>query len=258
MKRETWPPQREHISELVCMNESPATYKAAYTDRREPTAAMRIGTAAHAMCLGGARLGVFDGEVRRGKAWDQFEADNADKDVIITAPELAQVTKIYEAVMAHPEAGALVKAAQKEVALEWDAFGIKCAGRIDGIVHDGIFDLKTAGSSNPFVFQRRGLYMHMHARMAWYLRGAKENKLPHETARLIAVETRAPFNVTVFKLTPRALEMGEKLLRLWIEKLRACRATNFWPGYVQHTVDFDVPEDVELTFGEEAAWLEGA
>ena len=251
MKRESWPPTRQHVSELAYMSLSPAHYKAAYTDPRETSAAMRIGTAAHAFALGGARVAVYDGDARRGKAWEAFEEENSDKDVIITAPERDQCMRIVESLMAHPEAGPMIARARKEVALEWSAYGVDCAGRIDGITEDGIFDLKTCSLAEPGVFQRRGLCMHMPAKMAWYLRGAKENKLPHATARLVAVETKPPYAATVFQLTPKALEQGDKSIRIWVERLKVCRASNVWPAYSQAVVDFDVPDEVELTFGAE-------
>lgn len=250
MKRETWPPQREHISELANMQLSPAHYRAAYTDPRESTPPMNFGTAVHALLLGGARVGIFDGPARRGKAWEDFEAANADKDAILTAPELARAMRVVEAVRADPVAAPLLEG-ERERSLEWSAYGIQCAGRIDVVNKDGLTDLKTCSLAEPFAFTRRGLSSYMHAKMAWYQRGAKENKLPHETLRLMAVETKPPFAVTVFVLTPRAIEQGDKMVRRWVEKLKNCRASNHWPAYSQCPVDFDVPDDLTLTYGED-------
>lgn len=251
MEREKWPPQEEHITELAQIDLSAAHYKAAFTDPREPNPAMNFGVAVHALLLGGARVAVFDGPARRGKEWETFSEKHADKDATLTKPEHERALRIVETVLADPVAGPLFQG-RKEVALKWNAYGLKCAGRIDLVNDDGIADLKTTTLAEPFIFTRRGLSMFMHAKMSWYLRGAKENKLPHAVARLIAVETRAPFAVTVFQLTPRALERGDKTVRLWVERLKTCRASNHWPAYSQSVVDFDIPEDLELTFGGEA------
>jgi hypothetical protein len=46
--------------------------------------------------------------------------------------------------------------------------------------------------------------------------------------------------------------MGERLCRVWLEKLLACEAADRWPGYCQSFEEWDIETDVELTFGEEA------
>ena len=70
---------------------------------------------------------------------------------------------------------------------------------------------------------------------------------------LLAVESTAPYVVTVFRVTERALEQGRRTYRLWFERLMACEEADEWPGYVQSVVPLDVPESDEVTFGEEEA-----
>jgi len=36
-----------------------------------------------------------------------------------------------------------------------------------------------------------------------------------------------------------------------MERLLACEAANEWPGYAQSIVDFDVPDELELDFGDD-------
>ena len=49
----------------------------------------------------------------------------------------------------------------------------------------------------------------------------------------------------------RALEVGEKLLMLWAERLKNCEASGMWPPYVSCVVPLDVPDEETLEFGEE-------
>lgn len=58
----------------------------------------------------------------------------------------------------------------------------------------------------------------------------------------------------MLRLTPRALEEGEKLNRSWIERLDGCELADEWPGYTQSILDLDVPDDASdalLIDGEE-------
>ncbi|HTQ44502.1 MAG TPA: hypothetical protein VMI75_17190, partial [Polyangiaceae bacterium] len=70
-----------HFSALRCMSKSPAHYRAAVLSPREPTYAMRLGTAIHAVVLEQPYV-VHDG-TRRGKQWEAAQASAADSDALI-------------------------------------------------------------------------------------------------------------------------------------------------------------------------------
>jgi hypothetical protein len=48
--------------------------------------------------------------------------------------------------------------------------------------------------------------------------------------------------VTVMRLAPAALDHGARSVRLWLERLKACEASDSWPGYVQSEAEMGVPE----------------
>jgi hypothetical protein len=84
--------------------------------------------------------------------------------------------------------------------------------------------------------------MFWHCQSAWYMDGATALCLDANRFYLLCVEASPPHVVTVLQMTEPVLEMGRKQLRLWIEKLLACEASDAWPGYVQSAVDVEVPE----------------
>ncbi len=210
----------------------------------EWTRAMKVGTIVHHLVLGPhTRKGLvrFDGDRRQGKVWDQCVADNPGKE-IVTAPEWTDAEPMAKAVQRHELAMSLL-AGRKEVELEWINAGVKCATHGIDVIGDGwLADLKTTTCTEPEAFQRHAFKLLYPQQMAFYKDAAEYHKI--DTSKglfLIGVESTAPYVVTCFKLTDALIEHGTKSIALWIEKLRAARENNFWPGYTQAIVDFDVP-----------------
>jgi hypothetical protein len=204
--------------------------------------------------LGGPSMVVYDG-TRRGKAWDEFKAAH-DGAEIVTATEAAVAAPVIEAVMRHEHAMHLLGSGTVKRRINWSWLGRECSGEPD-VAGQYLVDLKTTRCAEPGRFTRDAIWRGYHAQLAWYRNGMLLSGLePPTELFIVAVETSAPYPVTVLRLTERAIEQGERLCRVWMERLLACEATNEWPGYVQSSVDLDVPDDdLELTFGddEEAA-----
>lgn len=116
------------------------------------------------------------------------------------------------------------------------------------IVGDGdwIADLKTSSSTEPALFMKQCLRLGYHAQLAAYLDAAAQNGHSRQRAFIIGVETSPPYAVTVLHVTPRTLEQGRKLNRLWMERLLACEQANEWPSYAQDVLDLDVGDDFHL------------
>ena len=94
-----------------------------------------------------------------------------------------------------------------------------------------------------------------HGQMNFYSHAIRDRfgAFPKESL-VVAVEPIKPFAITVLRLTPNALNQGEKIWRSWFEKLMVCEQSNCWPAYTDAIVNLDVPEndDVKLTIdGEE-------
>lgn len=236
-----------HFSELKRLNLSGKQYIHACNERRAPTPDMLIGTAVHQLVLGarpGKEIIRFDGKARKGKSWDAF-AEEHEGSEILTAPEWARAEAIAAAVLADPLAQARLRDAMTEVPLEWEEDGIKFAtGGVDLITSaSAIGDLKTSSSVEPEWLKRQCFKMLYHCQLAFYTRGAAASGLLITGAPfLLCVETKAPHEVVELELTPELLDLGERTVALWVEKLRRYRDAGQWPGYAQSPIAWDVPE----------------
>lgn len=225
---------------------SPAHYLAGLHASDKSTEAMKRGSLVHALALGQPTV-VWPGKVRRGKAWDAFQANHTNA-LIASVREHNDAQPIVAAIRSNADACALLAGAT-EVEVEWRVGERACAGRIDVVANGRIAELKTTRCAHPDVFMRQARHLNYHAQLAWYADG-----LGVSTAHIVAVESIAPYAVSVFKLTERTLEEGRRTYRSWFEKLMVCERTNEWPGYAQSVVDFDVMgDDVDYSVLDEEA-----
>ena len=239
------------FTQLKLMALSPAHYREGYVKQ---TACMEQGSATDAVILGTRPVLAYPGKVRRGKEWEKFQAEN-EGSLLVTKRELTLAEAMRDSIMANKFArAALCGERQKEI--RWEYLGRECVSHLDVLGSDGdgsfITDLKVSQSSNPDKFRWKMIKMAYHAQLAFYrlavqyLFGTKPR-----TAYSVAVEPFPPFVVTTMRLTDKALDLGERLVRLWFERLLACEAANEWPGYAQGVVELDAPDDIELDFGDD-------
>lgn len=216
------------------------------------TLATRIGSGTHAMTFGQP---VYRYVPRRsGKAWDLFKADKGSAP-ILSAKEWEQSELISAAIKSNDLASQLLfgPGVIVEQPLDWTIDGRACRGTPDARGPYTLTDLKTCKTSQPERFVRDATWRAYHAQLAWYRRGIElaTGKRPEE-CYIVAVESRAPYAVTVLRLTERALDYGDRLWRIWWEQLRVCEESGVWPAYSESITDFDVPDETELVFGDDA------
>lgn len=241
------PPTVEPLrfSRLKLMGKSPAHYAAAVSAE---STSMETGTAADALLLGGQQVLAYPGSVRRGKEYEAF-CDAHPGALIVTQKEGAKALGICEAVQACPDAVRLLQGARQE-ALCWEFDGRLCRGTPDVRGMDGaapfLTDLKTGETSDPRFFPFKVRRFAYHAQLAWYEMGVQLAGLPPiANSYIVAVEQDPPHVVTVYRLTPRSIELGARLWRLWFEQLRVCEQADHFPPYTQSIVDLDLPDDEE-------------
>ena len=244
--------QREPVrySHLKAIGRSPAHYIEALKGRSD-SAAFRRGRIVDTAVLGGEQPTVYDG-TRRGKAWDAFQAEHPGAD-IVSATEYADAQPIIASLTERPEHRAaleILRSGRVKERLFFEWLGRPCSGEPD-VAGEFLVDLKTTRNAQPDAFKRDALRYGYHAQLAWYRLGLiLSGTQPPAQCYIVAVETAAPYPVTVLRLTERTIDMGERLCRTWLERLIACESANQWPGYAQSIVDFDIETEVELTFEE--------
>jgi len=224
------------ISNLKKMGRSAAHYRAAILEPTEPTAPMRFGRVVHAVAFR-QPFQVWSGQ-RRGQQWAAFAEQFADE-LIVTSDELERAQRCVDAIGATANATPLL-CGVCETEVKFRTLGRDCVAHLDVNGQGFVTELKTSSSVEPMQFIRGALRLGYHAQLAWYLDAIGH---PDWAAHIVAVEVAPPFAVQVFTLTPRAIEAGRRLCRLWLERLLVCESANEWPGYCQSVVPFDVPDE---------------
>lgn len=226
---------------------SMAHYRHAVDTPREDCSAFQVGRCFHSFCLEPdeflANVVVYDGKVRRGANWDDFQEENEGKE-ILTVSEMAMVEGMGAAVLAHPVASGLIAMAQLvEAAATWihPATGMLCKMKIDGLTEDVIFDLKSTADASPREFQRSIATYGYHLQAAHYQDGVQEilgSALPFV---YICVEKESPHMVAVYELDDASVMEGKRLCDGLMAQIKACDDLGVWPGYGDGIQEIGLP-----------------
>jgi hypothetical protein len=244
------------FSNLKCMGASPEHYLQAIQGGFVATPSMQLGSAVDALVYATQPVVAYPGPVRRGKAYDAFLLEH-DHAIVLTAKDLALAHGMARGIERNPKA-VLVRDGQRQRTIEWKINGRACRGTPDVFTLRTVSDLKTTQCSDPDRFRWHARKYAYHAQLAWYRNGLVLSELASpEEAFIVAVESKRPHTTTVFRLTERALEIGNRTWRLWWERLMVCEDSEHFPGYREGIVDLDIDEydgadGFELTMGGEA------
>lgn len=224
-----------HQSTLKEIGKSLAHYAYACANPRQDTPAYLLGRVVHALCLQGIEPTVYDGE-RRGNAWKDFwEANPGD---IVTAKELPDIRGMAKAFWANRDVCELMERCSfREVEEDWIRSGHPCRGRIDAFGDGALVELKTTRNAHPSKFLWDAQKMSYHAQMAWYDYALGCRPCGPDTKwmeqYIIAVESKAPYPVVVYKLDPLRIDQGNALIEDWLKRLDAGISSGEWGGYTK-------------------------
>lgn len=176
---------------------------------------------------------------RNGKRWDEFEAANAGK-VIVLQEERDRAEAIRNAVFAEPEARALIEEGQPEVTGIGKLLGIECKSRFD-VLGRFLGEIKTTRHAQREAIQNHGAKLNYHGQFAWYsdlLASATGEQRP---MRVIAIESEPPYCVAVFEVDENALREGRRLYEGWLRLYLECQESGRWPGPARGVLRWEVP-----------------
>jgi len=253
-QRDTFTDYRErpavNWSRLKVIGTSPLLYRYRLDHPRPDTPALHIGRAIHAAVLEpddfDSMYAVYEGKVRRGKAWDAFCEANADRE-ILRAADLEMVESVRDAVFGNHAAWPMLcnPAAQTETSLYWEEDGRAMKARADLLIDNGddvlVVDLKTTRDVDPDAFGRDAARYGYHGQLAHYCAGAQAVYGKPARAAILAVEKDAPHDVGLFYLDDLALEAGRAMRADLLARLAECERTGNWPGKVPQPMPLQLP-----------------
>lgn len=232
-------------SGLKLFMRSPAHYYAAYLDpnrvERQPTPAMRLGTATHCAILEPTRFNAeyavipesIDRRTKEGKqAYADLLATGAE---ILAADDMAQVMSMACAFRDNKISRALFDRPHSvEQSIYATINGVSCKGRPDFITADGllVMDVKTTKDASPEAFGKSAWNLGYHIQAAFYRRviGAATGTTPDFIFG--CVESEAPHLVAYYSAPQHLLEYADGIIDTLLERYAECLAADLWPGYV--------------------------
>jgi len=232
-------------SGLKLFARSPAHYYAAYLDpqrpERQPTAAMKLGTATHCAILEPERfnaeyVAMPEGIDRRTTAGKQAYADLlASGAEVLAADDMASVMNMACSFRDNDISRALFDRSHSvEQSIYATINGVSCKCRPDFITADRllVMDVKTTKDASPEAFGKSAWNLGYHVQAAFYRRviGAATGTTPDFIFG--CVESESPHLVAYYSVPQYLLDYADGLIDTLLERYAECLAADLWPGYV--------------------------
>lgn len=253
---------------LKAMARSPLHCLHAMQSDSEPTLSKRLGAGTHSLLLGGDPVVCFPGKQRRGKVWDAFAKKHAGS-IILSRSEYDKSNRIAESVRGNKLASEVLYAPGSiyEHRIAWDWNGRACRSTPDCWSPDFLAELKTTRDASADRFKWDALRYGYVSQLRFYRTALKffssmavldafARPVPPQTM-IVAVESAPPYVCSVYSVSKRDLEFGEKQIRGWMERFLACEAAQSFPGYCESIQPLELPirdgedeTDLDLIFGD--------
>lgn len=209
---------------------------------------MRLGRALHVSILEpktfGSRFSVYS-ERRQGKIWDEFKAKHLGTE-ILTLSQALSVSAMSMAARKHPEVTKLLKGGHSEITCQWSLNGRQLKSRIDYLTPKALLDIKTCRDASSEAFNRSAFSQGYIGQMAFYSDAVKACSGKEVPVFLIALESTAPFPVSVFEVSRDLLEFGRETYVDLLATLTECERTDSWPEYFKGVAQLQVPRWAQL------------
>lgn len=223
---------------------SPAHYKC--RDQKEPSKAMRIGTALHSLVLEGIAPLVMPEFSGKGSVAlrDEWRHEHAGL-LIVSEDEARDVLGMAASIAEHPIAGPAFRRpdGRAEVSALWTCpdTGVECKSRFDWLLPREIVDLKTTADASAEAFAKSVATYRYHVQDAFYSQAAASLDLDVDQFTFVCVETAPPYAVAVYRLNDFARQIGRSLYLRDLRRLQECREQNDWPAYPVEITELALP-----------------
>lgn len=201
---------------------------------------------------------------KRCEPFKSFHALHPGK-CIITDEQLNNALKMREAVLEHPIAGPMIRAAgRSELTLVWThaRTGMRCKARVDRMCGEAIMgELKTCVDPSKSAFFHIAKRLRYPVQFSFYRDGVIECLGVAPQVKCIAVQKKDPWDVVVHNVPTSTIMAGAEHVEIALDRLAECRATGIWPGQAwDHEPDINIgtldlggsEETTDVTFdGEE-------
>jgi hypothetical protein len=164
----------------------------------------------------------------------------------LDAPTHALAEICAESVFSHRVARELLRGGCAEEIVQWSdpETGIACKLRADYLRPDLLVDLKSTQDPSPAAFVREVPRYLYHGQLGMYSAGCiAAGRLPPDAAppHIIAVQSREPYDVACYQLSPGTLAAGRALFRRLITLYQRCTLAGYWPGCAPELVELELP-----------------
>lgn len=232
-------------SSLKWMQVSPLHFQHYVERGRGDTTSLLMGRALHSATFEPdafpLEYAVYDGAIRRGKAWEAFKDANIGRS-ILRVDEYERTLAKRDAIRRHPLVAPLLEYGEAEKTVQWtDAeTGLACKARLDWVCAS-IVDLKGSPTVDERRFGAAAARYGYHCQLAWYRLGYQAVTGEGKPCLLVVVEHDPPHDVAVFDVGPDELYAGEEECRSLLRRLAECKASGRWPGRYEETRSLSLP-----------------
>lgn len=231
-------------SELFKIARSPMHFKYAMENPADSTS-LAFGRALHKYVLEKDDFGsdyIILPEINRrtkdGKAeYERYQLEAFDKGKeLVSRADMTVIMAMYEAVMAHPMARALLTGEHEKDFFWTDTVtGEKCKCRPDCMTKYGgskyIVDYKSTDSCEDGHFERSCRKYGYKFQAGMYTEGVFQNTFEQYGFAFVAQEKNPPYAVRVYFCTPEFVAQGYDQFRELIGIYHSCKETGNWYGY---------------------------
>ena len=197
-------------SQMGHLKKSPLAYQKYKKYGMPDTNALIFGRAFHWAILEPEKFEekthIFDGKVRRGKAWDEFKEEyDKDANCILLQSEYNNLKCMQDVIMSNAECQELLYGGQNEAVSCWedDDSGVFCKGKADKVKKDCVIDLKTTASGEFHSFKGSAYKYGYNRQSAFYMDGFNKRNFI-----FIVIEKSSPYNLYIYECSENFIESG--------------------------------------------------